>query len=75
MAPRQVNARIVMDINEGVVDRTIRIVAGAGLVGAAALGLLGWWAWIGVVPLVTGIVGTCPLYSMLGVRTCAPQHR
>ena len=28
-----------------------------------------------ITPLVTGIVGTCPLYSMLGVRTCAPQHR
>lgn len=58
-----------MKINVGGIDRVLRIVAGLGLVAWAASGGP-VWAWIGVVPLVTGSVGLCPLYSILGLNTC-----
>lgn len=59
-----------MKRNEGTLDRTLRIGAGLGLIGLHVGGVLGPWAWIGVVPLLTGLVGSCPLYSILGIRTC-----
>lgn len=60
--------------NEGTADRALRILVGAGLL----LWFLvdqgqGFWHWaklIGVVPLATGILGSCPLYSVLGISTC-----
>jgi hypothetical protein len=63
-----------MTTNAGMIDRTLRIVAGLVLI-AIALGLFGpayqsIWGWIGVVPLVTGLAGWCPLYTVLGIRTC-----
>jgi len=59
-----------MQINVGTIDRATRVVVGLGLVIAAYAGALGPWAWIGLVPLVTGAVGTCPVYSLLGVDSC-----
>ncbi len=62
--------------NVGTVDRVVRIVAGLALI-AFALGYLApgtgynWIGWIGVVPLLTGAVGNCPLYSVLGISTCS----
>jgi hypothetical protein len=56
--------------NEGTLDRTLRIVAGLVLLALAATGTVGSWGWIGVVPIVTGAIGWCPLYSVLGIRTC-----
>jgi len=40
------------------------------LIALAALGVVGVWGWIGVVPLVTGLLGVCPAYSLLGASTC-----
>ncbi|MGO4813435.1 DUF2892 domain-containing protein [Cupriavidus sp. 2MCAB6] len=59
-----------MQANIGTVDRTLRIVAGLALIGLAVTGTIGAWGWIGVIPVLTGLVRICPLYSMLGVRTC-----
>jgi hypothetical protein len=59
-----------MTKNEGTLDRTLRVVAGIALIALAWSGTIGAWGWIGLVPLVTGAVGVCPLYSMLGIRTC-----
>ncbi len=56
--------------NEGPVDRGLRVAAGLALIGCAVTGVLGPWAWIGVVPLATGLLGSCPVYSMLGINTC-----
>jgi hypothetical protein len=56
-------------MNEGTIDRIIRIVIGAVLVGLAYTGNLGQWAYIGIIPLFTGIIGWCPLYAILGVQT------
>jgi hypothetical protein len=56
--------------NEGMVDRALRVVAGVVLVGLVFVGPKTPWGWIGVIPIVTGLVGTCPLYTMFGWRTC-----
>ncbi|MCU0884509.1 MAG: DUF2892 domain-containing protein [Beijerinckiaceae bacterium] len=64
-----------MTTNVGLIDRILRALLGVALI-AFALGYVqpgtGWnWAgWIGVVPVLTALFGTCPLYSMLGISTC-----
>lgn len=59
-----------MNRNEGNLDRTLRVVAGLGLVVWAAAFDGPWWAWIGLMPLATGALGVCPAYSLLGINTC-----
>jgi hypothetical protein len=61
---------IHMSKNEGGIDRILRIVAGLALIAAAATGSIGVWGYIGVVPLLTGLMGWCPVYTMLGLNTC-----
>ncbi|MDP4301150.1 YgaP family membrane protein [Leptothrix discophora] len=56
--------------NVGGIDRILRIVAGLVLIALAATGTVGAWGWIGVVPLATGLLSTCPLYSIVGLNTC-----
>lgn len=56
--------------NVGGIDRIARILAGLVLLALTLTGTLGVWGWIGVVPLATGLFGTCPLYSILGFNTC-----
>jgi hypothetical protein len=60
--------------NEGTVDRVLRVVAGAALVSLVFVGPETPWGWIGVVPLVTGLLGNCPVYSLLGISTCAVKQ-
>ena len=55
--------------NEGSMDRALRIFLGVFLIGMALSGVTAW-GWIAVVPLITGLFGTCPLYSILGINTC-----
>lgn len=59
-----------MNINVGTLDRTLRIVAGLVLITLAATATVGWWGWLGIVPLATGVFGFCPAYKLLGVTTC-----
>jgi amino acid permease len=59
-----------MKSNIGGIDRIVRFVVGAGLVAWAISGGP-VWAWIGVIPLATAALGLCPLYSVLGLSTCA----
>ncbi len=59
-----------MKTNEGGMDRIARIVAGLVLIGLAATGMVGVWGWLGIVPLVTGAIGWCPVYTLLGINTC-----
>ena len=59
-----------MKLNEGGVDRAVRIVVGLALIALAATGKVGVWGYIGIVPLLTGIAGVCPAYSLLGISTC-----
>lgn len=55
--------------NEGTVDRALRVALGLALLFVAVTGR-GVWGYIGVVPLLTGLMGSCPLYSVLGISTC-----
>jgi len=64
-----------MQKNEGNLDRALRVGAGLILIGMAATNVVGLWGYIGIVPLVTGVVGVCPLYSLLGIRTCPVGRR
>ena len=56
-------------LNVGNIDRTLRILIGATLLGLAATGRVGAWGYVGIVPLLTGAVAWCPLYRLFGVRT------
>ena len=51
----------------------LRVVIGLTLIALAATGTVGWWGWLGVVPLLTAAVGWCPPYSLLGWNTCATK--
>ena len=59
-----------MTRNVGTIDRALRIALGLGLLGLAISGQYLPWTWLGVVPLLTGLVGWCPPYSLLGINTC-----
>lgn len=63
--------------NVGSIDRLLRILIGLALVAGAILGVVGGWGWLGLLPLLTGIVGICPAYLPFGLKTCAtkPQRR
>ena len=62
-----------MKANVGGIDRILRIVLGAALILWAILGGP-VWAWIGVVPLATGLVGWCPPYALFGWNTCSVKQ-
>lgn len=59
-----------MKLNEGAVDRILRIIVGIAVLSLAFIGPKTPWAYLGIVPLLTGIVGFCPLYALLGINTC-----
>ena len=56
-------------LNVGNFDRLLRIVAGCVLIGLAAAGTIGAWGWLGVVPLLSGVLAYCPLYGICGIST------
>ena len=60
-----------MKSNVGGIDRVLRIVLGLLLIGLAATGTVGWWGWLGLLPLATGYIGWCPPYALFGWNTCA----
>lgn len=59
-----------MKMNVGGIDRVLRILLGLLLIGLTLAGVIGVWGWIGVLLLATGLLRTCPAYSLLGVNTC-----
>jgi Protein of unknown function (DUF2892) len=64
-----------MTSNVGGIDRILRIAIGLVLIGLAATGTVGWWGWLGVVPLATGAIGWCPPYAMFGFNTCSVKQK
>ena len=61
---------VQMKTNEAGWDRMVRVLVGLVLVGLAATQTVGWWGWLGIIPLATGAIGWCPLYTVLGLSTC-----
>ncbi|QEA40599.1 DUF2892 domain-containing protein [Pistricoccus aurantiacus] len=59
-----------MKRNMGNIDSGLRIAVGLILIALTLASMIGWWGWIGVVPLVTGLFRFCPAYRLLGVSTC-----
>lgn len=59
-----------MKTNEGSADRAVRTIAGLVLISLVFVGPQTPWGWIGLIPLITGIVGWCPLYQAFGLSTC-----
>lgn len=59
-----------MSINMGAADRIIRAIIGVVLIALVFIGPQTVWGWIGVIPLATALVGICPAYSLLGIKTC-----
>jgi Protein of unknown function (DUF2892) len=57
-------------MNVGNVDRILRVIVGLVLIGLVFFGPQSAWGWIGLVPLLTGLAGRCPAYSLIGVNTC-----
>jgi hypothetical protein len=64
-----------MKTNEGSIDRALRVIAGLVLIALTLTGVIGVWGWIGVVPILTGLLGWCPAYTLLGVNTCSMKAR
>lgn len=58
-----------MQHNEGSLDRVARVVFGIVLLAMVFVGPKTWVGWFGLIPLATGLVGYCPLYRVLGLKT------
>ena len=58
-----------MKCNIGHTDRILRMTVGVTLMGLAGFGITGPLAWIGIIPLLTGIFGYCGAYTLLGINT------
>lgn len=56
--------------NVGGIDKILRIIVGLGLIAIVFIGPQTPWGWLGIVPLVTGLFGFCPLYTLIGLNTC-----
>lgn len=59
-----------MKMNEGNLDRILRGAIGLFIISLAFWGPKSSWAYLGLVPLLTGLFGICPLYNLLGITTC-----
>jgi Protein of unknown function (DUF2892) len=56
--------------NVGTIDRALRVALGLGLLAIVFVGPKTPFGWLGLIPLATAALGTCPLYSILGLSTC-----
>jgi len=62
-------------VNEHPVERALRVLVGVGLVSLVFFGPKTAWGYVGLLPIVTGLSGMCPLYSILGFSTCRVSLR
>ncbi len=65
----------LLPINEGTLDRTLRVLAGLAGLSLVFFGPKSAWGWIGLLPLLTGLLGSCPLYTLFGWSTCPLERR
>jgi hypothetical protein len=64
-----------MKRNIGGTERVVRVVVGAGILALAFVGPASAWGYLGLVPLLTGLVGWCPPYALLGINTCSVREK
>ncbi len=60
----------VLPRNEHVVERAVRVIVGLVALSLVVVGPRTWWGLLGVIPLLTGVIGSCPLYTLFGISTC-----
>lgn len=65
----------ILPRNEHTVERAARVLLGIGLLAIAFVGPRTPWGYLGIIPLVTGLVGSCPLYTLFGISTCSMSER
>jgi hypothetical protein len=61
--------------NESTLDRGVRVLLGLGVLSLAFVGPRTAWGYLGLVPVVTGLLGSCPLYTLFGFSTCSMKKR
>lgn len=59
-----------MKTNEGTIDRAMRVILGIALLSLVVIGPTSLFGLVGVIPLLTGLIGFCPLYKIFGFDTC-----
>jgi len=64
-----------MFINEGTLDRALRVIVGLAILSLAFVGPRTPWGYLGILPLLTGAVGICPIYTAFGLSTCTAKSR
>jgi Inner membrane protein YgaP-like, transmembrane domain len=64
---------LLMNANVGGIDKILRLVTGAVLIGLTLTDVIGMWGWVGIIPLVTGLVNWCPLYPLIGLNTSSKK--
>ena len=60
----------LLPTNEHPVERVLRVLVGLGVISLAFVGPKTAWGYLGFVPLATGLLGSCPLYTVFGFSTC-----
>lgn len=60
----------LLPMNEATIDRVIRVVLGVVVLSLTVVGPHTLWGLLGLIPLATGLVGSCPIYTLLGFSTC-----
>ena len=60
----------ILPRNEHPIERVARVLVGVGVLSLVFVGPKTPWGWLGLVPIVTGLIGSCPLYTLFGLSTC-----
>ncbi len=63
----------LLPTNEHPIERVVRVLLGLGLISLVFVGPKSPWGWIGLLPLATGLLGSCPAYTLFGVSTCGKR--
>jgi hypothetical protein len=65
----------ILPNNESTLDRGVRVLLGLGVLSLAFVGPHTAWGYLGLVPVATGLLGSCPLYTLFGLSTCSMKKR
>jgi hypothetical protein len=69
-----INGETKMKKNVGSPDQIVRYIVGAAIIGAGIY-FKTWWGLVGIVPIVTALMGVCPAYNLIGINTCKTQKK